>query len=190
MLPQFQAIGQALAAKGLVSCFSGNLSVKLGERMVITHWGSMLGAIGVADLVETGIGKNDRFTPLASTELEVHRYVYKRTPALAIVHAHPLYAVTLSLTMEEVIPRDMEGKKALGKVPILGNNLTTVEAGSLVEEITEALKQHRVVLVRGHGSFATGQLLEEAYYYTAVLEKSCHILYLLKMMEKAAAAGE
>jgi len=36
--------------------------------------------------------------------------------------------------------------------------------------------------VRGHGSFAAGQLLEEAYYYTSVLEQSCRLLYLLKAL--------
>jgi len=47
------------------------------------------------------------------------------------------------------------------------------------------LKEHRVVLVRGHGSFAASQLLEEAYYYTTVLEQSCRLLYLLKALRVA-----
>jgi L-fuculose-phosphate aldolase len=38
-------------------------------------------------------------------------------------------------------------------------------------------------LVRGHGSFAISQLLEEAYYYTATLEQSCRLLYLLKALQ-------
>jgi len=40
-----------------------------------------------------------------------------------------------------------------------------------------------VVLVRGHGTFAASQLLEEAYYYTVVLEQSCRLLYLLKALQ-------
>jgi L-fuculose-phosphate aldolase len=43
--------------------------------------------------------------------------------------------------------------------------------------------EHRVVLVRGHGTFAASQLLEEAYYYTVVLEQSCRLLYLLKALQ-------
>ena len=84
MLSQFQTVGHALFTQGLVSCYSGNLSIKLGEHLLITHRGSMLGSIGEADLVETGITKNDRATPLASTELEVHRSIYKKTSALAV----------------------------------------------------------------------------------------------------------
>jgi L-fuculose-phosphate aldolase len=141
----------------------------------------MLGSIGEADLVETGIARNNRATPLASTELEVHRSIYKKTAALAVVHAHPPYAVALSFTEKEIVPCDMEGRLLLPKVPILGMQMP-VKAGDLAEEIAEALKEYKVVLVQGHGSFAAAQLLEEAYYYTATLEQSCHLLYLLRSL--------
>jgi len=181
MLSQFKAVGHALFTQGLVSPYCGNLSIKLGEHLFITHRGSTLGSIGEADLVETGIAKNDRATPLASSELAVHRSIYKNTSALAVVHAHPPYAVALSFIEKEIIPCDMEGRALLPKVLILGQGIA-VKAGDLGEEIAETLKQYKVVLVRGHGSFAAGQLLEEAYYYTSVLEQSCRLLYLLKAL--------
>jgi len=181
MLSQFQTVGHALFTQGLVSSYSGNLSIKLGDRLLITHRGSMLGSIREKDLIETRIAKNDRATPLASTELSVHRSIYKKTSALAVVHAHPSYAVALSFTEEEIVPCDMEGRVLLSKVPILGKQVMA-KAGDLAEEVAEVLKQHKVVLVRGHGSFAASQLLEEAYYYTAVLEQSCRLLYLLKSL--------
>jgi len=182
MLSQFQAVGQALFTQGLVSPYSGNLSIRLGERLLITHRGSMLNSIGEADLVETGVTRNNRTTPLASVELAVHRSIYKKTSALAVVHAHPPYAVALSFTEKEIIPCDTEGRAVLHKVPVLGME-TVAKVGGCAEEIAEALGWHGVVLVRGHGSFAASQLLEEAYYYTAVLEQSCHLLYLLRTLE-------
>lgn len=181
-LPQFQMAGHALFAQGLVSSYSGNLSIRHGDHLVITHRGSTLGSIKEADLVETGIAKNNRATPLASSELAVHRSIYKNTSALAVVHAHPPYAVALSFVEKEIMPCDMEGRMLLPKVPILGREIV-VRAGDLAEEIAEALKHCKVVLVHSHGSFAIGQLLEEACYYTAVLEQSCHLLYLLKALE-------
>jgi len=63
MLSQFQAVGQALFTQGLVLSQAGNLSIKLGEQLVITHRGSTLGSIQARDLVETGINKNNRATP-------------------------------------------------------------------------------------------------------------------------------
>jgi L-fuculose-phosphate aldolase len=182
VLSQFQVVGQALFTQGLVSPQGGNLSVKLGEHLVITHRGSALGYIQEGDLVETGINKNNRVTPLASTELEVHRCIYKSTPALAVVHAHPPYAVALSFTEKEIVPPDIEGRALLSRVPILRTG-TGHKAGELADEIARLLGEHRVVLVQGHGTFAASQLLEEAYYYTVVLEQSCRLLYLLKALQ-------
>jgi L-fuculose-phosphate aldolase len=181
MLSQFQEVGQALFTQGLVSCYSGNLSVRLEERLLITHRGSILDSIRDADLVETGIAKNDKATPLASSELAVHRAIYKNTSALAVVHAHPPYAVALSFAEQEIIPCDIEGRAVLSKVPILSKGIA-VKAGDFAEEIAEAVNRCKVVLVRGHGSFAASQLLEEAYYYTTVLEYSSRLLYLLKVL--------
>ncbi|HEU65942.1 MAG TPA: aldolase [Chloroflexi bacterium] len=183
MLSQFQAVGQALFTQGLVSSQGGNLSVKLGEHLVITHRGSTLGSIQEGDLVETGINKNNRATPLASIELEVHRCIYQNTSALAVVHAHPPYAVALSFTEKEIIPCDVEGRALLSSVPILGTETEAkTKTGELAGEIARLLSEYKVVLVRGHGSFAVSQLLEEAYCYTVVLEQSCRLLYLLKAL--------
>jgi len=182
LISQFQAVGRDLCARGLVSSHSGNLSIKLGERLCITHRSSMLGCLEEHDLIETRINKNDRFTPLASRELAVHRAIYKRTPASAIVHAHPAYAVALSFSEQEIIPCDTEGNLVLSRVPVLSFG-TTVKPGECAGEIAEALTTHKIILVRGHGSFAAGQLLEEAYLYTTTLEESCRLLYLLKALQ-------
>jgi L-fuculose-phosphate aldolase len=55
--------------------------------------------------------------------------------------------------------------------------------GELAGEIARLMGEYRVVLVRGHGTFAASQLLEEAYYYTVVFEQSCRLLYLLKALQ-------
>lgn len=181
MLSQFQAVGQALFTQGLVFSQGGNLSIKLGEHLVITHRGSTLGFIQEGDLVETGISKNNRATPLASKELEIHRYIYKNTSASAVVHAHPPYAVALSFTEREIVPCDLEGRVLLSRVPVLRAD-TMARLEDLAGEIARLLNEYKVVLVRGHGTFAVSQLLEEAYYYTSALEQSCRLLYLLKAL--------
>jgi L-fuculose-phosphate aldolase len=162
ILTQFQTVGHELFTKGLVSSHSGNLSIRLGERVTITRRNSRLGCLEEHDLIETGLNKNDRNTPLASIELAVHRAIYRETPASAIVHAHPPHAVALSLTETEIVPIDTEG---------------------LADIIARALKQHRIVMVHGHGSFAIGQLLEEAHNYTTTLEESCQVICLLKSLQ-------
>ena len=182
ILSQFQTIGQDLVARGLISSNGGNMSIRLGERIIITRRGSMLGCLQEHDLIETGISKNDRSTPLASTELAVHRAIYQQTPALAIVHAHPPYAVALSLVETEIVPNCVEGLAVIGRVTVLGWHME-VKTGGLADIIAQTLKQCRIVMVRGHGSFATGQLLEEAHNSTTALEESSQVLCLLKSLQ-------
>jgi L-fuculose-phosphate aldolase len=182
ILTQFQTVGHELFTKGLVSSHSGNLSIRLGERIIITRRNCGLGCLEEHDLIETGLNKNDRNTPLASIELAVHRAIYRETSASAIVHAHPPHAVALSLTETEIIPSDTDGMSLLGKVPVLGWNME-VKPGGLADIIARALKQCRIVMVHGHGSFAIGQLLEEAHNYTDSLEESCRVICLLKSLQ-------
>ncbi len=182
ILGQFQEVGRELFTRGLVSSNGGNLSIRLGDRIIITRRGSRLNCLEENDLIETGIDRNDRATPLASIELPVHRAIYQQTPALAIVHAHSSHTIALSLTEAEIVPSDAEGLPAIGRVPVLGWHMD-VKPGGLADVIAEGLKEHRVVVVHGHGTFAIGQLLEEAHHYTTTLEESCRVICLLRSLQ-------
>ena len=181
ILTQFQSVGRDLFTRGLVSSNTGNLSIRLGERIIITRRGSRLGCLEENDLIETGISKNDRATPLASEELPVHRALYQQTSAQAIVHADSPHAVALSLSETEIVPSDVECLSIVGEVTILGWHME-VTPDELADIIARALKQHRIVMVHGHGSFAIGQLLEEAHNYTTILEESCRVICLLRSL--------
>ncbi len=182
ILSQFQSVGRDLFTRGLVSSSSGNLSIRLGDRIVITRRGSNLGCLEENDLIETGLSKNDRNTPLASVELPVHRTIYQETSACAIVHAHSPHAVALSLTETEITPSDTDGVSLANRLPVVGWHME-VKPGGLADIIAQALKQCRIVMVHGHGSFAIGQLLEESHNYTTTLEESCRVICLLKSLK-------
>lgn len=179
---QFQEVGRDLFTRGLVSSHTGNLSIRLGDNLIITRRGSQLGCLQEQDLIETGIFKNDRATPFASTELAVHRAIYQETTALAIVHAHPPHSIALSLKERKIIPNSAEGFDTTGEVPVLGWRME-VKPGGMAEIIATALKEKRIVMVHGHGTFGTGQLLDEAYNYTTTLEENCQVICLLKSLD-------
>ncbi len=181
ILAQFQSVGRDLCNRRLVCSRSGTLSIRLGDHLVITRRGTKLGELEENDLIETGISKNDRFTPLASDELAVHRAIYRETSALAIVHVHPPHAVALSLVETEIIPSCGEGLSLVERVPVLGWH-TESKPSDLADIIAQALRECRVVMVHGYGSFAIGQLLEEAHSYTTILEQSCQVICLLKSL--------
>jgi L-fuculose-phosphate aldolase len=180
-LNQFQNVGTALFNRGLVSSSSGNLSIRMGDKLIITRRGSNLGALQEKDLVETGIGRNDRNTPLAATELSVHRAIYQLTSARAVVHAHPTHATALSMVLKSIESEHLQDCCGLNQVPVVGWDAETkVEA--MADLIADTLNSLRLVVIHGHGSFATGQLLDEAYNLTTGLEESCEILYLIRAM--------
>ncbi|MHB9095628.1 MAG: aldolase [Eubacteriales bacterium] len=184
MYREFSQIGRDLFIQGLNSSHSGNMSIRLGDRIVITRRGSMLGNLKETDLIETGLYKNDSRITLASTEIGVHRSIFKNTSALAIVHAHPVYATALSLLEDEIIPIDSEGQYMLHRIPVIGFE-HTVGSEEVARILPEYLKEYKIVMVRGHGSFALGQLIEEAYQWTSSLENICKIIYLTRTLNGA-----
>jgi L-fuculose-phosphate aldolase len=172
-------VGDDLFRSGLITTHGGNLSVRAGDRIIITRQGSMLAHLASEDLVETGLWTDDTGRDSASRELPVHRAIYATTPAQAVVHAHPPTAVALSLAEEHLHPLDVEGSHRLREVPVV----TTQEAVGTEESgrrVAALLGESRVVMVRGHGSFAWGTTLEEALCRTSVLEASSRILLLAR----------
>lgn len=182
MLKEFQTFGRELFLSGLNNSHSGNLSVRCGDRIVITRRGAMLGQLQEQDIIETGLDKDDDKTVLASRELIVHRAIYRETGALAIVHAHPVHAIALSLLTEEIFPLDAEGTYLLPKTPVLSVE-NAIGSQELTEQLPGLLKEYKIAMVRGHGSFAAAQSLEEAYQYTSSLENVCRIIAIYRGLE-------
>jgi len=181
VLEQFRRIGRDLFVAGLVSSHGGNMSVRQGDRILITRRGSMLAQLEERDVIETALDENDANVTLVSTEIVVHRAIYQATSALAIVHTHPPYAIAQSLAKDEIVPVDSEGSYLLHKVPVVTAQLT---AGSkeVAELLPAWLKEYDLVMLRGHGPFAIGHLLEEAYQLTSVLEMTCRVLTIAEGM--------
>lgn len=188
-LAQFQVTGSALFMQGLVTSNLGNLSVRMGDRIIITRRGSSLSHLEEQDLIETGIFKNDRNTPLASVELPVHRAIYQQTPASAIVHAHLPHATALSLVTSEIVPSDEDSLNMIGRVPVIGFQ-REIDPVTFADEIAASLVEHKVVMVYGHGSYARGQLLEEALDYTTGLESGARVNVLLNSLQQAPAPAQ
>lgn len=98
IIQYFQKIGWASYVAGLQDTHSGNMmSMCIGNHMLITRRGSMLGFLNDYDIIEVGLEKNDCGISLASSETGVHIAIYRETNGLAIVHTHLINAVILSL---------------------------------------------------------------------------------------------
>jgi L-fuculose-phosphate aldolase len=169
---QFHQVGRDLFQLGLISSHGGNLSIRHQGRLIITAHFSMLGRLEPPDLVEVSLREEpDHITSDASKDATLHQLIYRFTPAGAIIHTHPPYAVALSLDNSVIEPRDLEGRVLLGETAVI-----TPE--SLAREAPQLLQVNRAIIVRGHGSYVVGRTLNEALAYTSALAFSCKVAYL------------
>lgn len=179
----FRDIGRDLFVAGLISSHGGNMSIRVGDKIIIKRRGAMLGRLKLHDLVETNLFKPDSGVVVASTELIVHRAIYLSTPALAVIHAHPRTAIALSLSRNEIVPLDVEGSYFLKKVPVIEVEFAS-GSKEMAQAVADALKEYKIVMLRGHGCFSTGQTLEEAFQWVTVLEESAQIILKTKVMNE------
>jgi L-fuculose-phosphate aldolase len=179
----FRDIGRDMYVGNMISSHGGNLSIRLGDRVVIKRRGAMLGNLKPHDLIETGLEKNDSGVALASTELLVHRAIYMSTPALAVVHCHPRTAIAFSLSRDELVPIDNEASYLLKKVPVVAEEFAS-GTPEMANKVAKALQNYKIIMLRGHGSFAIGQTLDEAFHWSSTLEESCQIELAVKIINE------
>ena len=179
----FREIGRDLFTSNMISSHGGNLSIRLGDRVIIKRRGAMLGLLKPHDLIETRLDKNDSGVTLASTELLAHRTIYMQTPALAICHCHPRTAIAFSLTRDEIVPIDNEASYQLKKVPIIWEEFAS-GTPEMANHLAKALQSYKIVMLRGHGSFAIGQTLDEAFLWSSTLEEACDIMLKAKIINE------
>jgi len=179
----FCEIGEDLYAADMISSHGGNLSIRLGDRVIIKRRGAMLGRLKPHDLIETRLDKNDSGVVLASTELIVHRAIYLNTPALAICHCHPRTAVAFSFSRDEYVPIDNEASYLLKKIPVVTEEFAS-GTPQMANKVAEALKNYKIIMLRGHGSFAIGQTLDEAFHWSSTLEESCQMELAAKIINE------
>lgn len=172
---EFRAIGRDIYVGGLTSSHGGNMSVRVGDRIIIKRRGAQLGRLKAEDFVETRLYGKDSGITRASTELIVHRTIYQKTSALAIIHCHPRTAIALSLSREAIIPIDVEGSYLLHKVPVVEAEYAS-GSQDLADLVADMLKEYKIVMQRGHGCFSTGQTLEEAFHWISATEEASDII--------------
>jgi L-fuculose-phosphate aldolase len=167
---EFERIGKRLFAEHLVGGNFGNISVRNNDDgFLIKRTGAYLDIAGDPVFVPIS-GEVPRE---ASSEYRVHREVYAKTPYHAIVHAHPPTAIAASLVLDRIVPEDSEGQMLCPVIPVVTGAPGSQE---IADNVAMALVHSNLVMVRGHGSFAAGKTLDEAYLYTSLVEHSCRVI--------------
>jgi L-fuculose-phosphate aldolase len=171
--------GKKMVTHGLVSAHAGNISKRIGNAMLISMHGSMLDELE-EKIVQVTVDPPSPLDHLASSELPMHRAIYRQTETQAVFHGHGRFSIIESLITDAayVIPADSESAYYLPLIPIIEGRSGTEELGHAA---AVALKEHRGALIRGHGVVTKGASVEEAYAMLAVIEQACHIRYHLAL---------
>ena len=108
-----------LVSSGLLHLKGGNCSARLGDDVVITRTQSFKQDI-VADRLIRAPVDSDEPVENASSTLSMHRWIYRKTDAQAIIHAHSYYTALVSFYVDEFRIIDDNGLIYLGPtVPIV-----------------------------------------------------------------------
>jgi L-fuculose-phosphate aldolase len=150
--------------RGLFAGFNGNVSMRQGDRVIITATGSAKGHLTPGDLAVIDLKSGAPLSSVqASSELAVHLEIYRNQPAAkAIVHTHPPRLISLSL----------RGDGPLLQLPLFESQvfaakLTRVlsqEPGTeqLGEAVGQASRYFQAIFMDNHGLVCWGETMIQA----------------------------
>lgn len=174
--------GRRLAAGGLVVGTAGNLSVRAGERVVVTGSGTDLGTLTPRDLTVVDMSGTVLDGERAPTsELPLHLAIYRSTPAAAIAHAHSPSSIAVGATHDTLPPVHYATVPLGGVVRVA--EYATFGTPELAANVLAALEGRVAALMRNHGSVAYGATVAQACGRLETVE------WLAEVYRRSAALG-
>ncbi|MER8000535.1 class II aldolase/adducin family protein [Streptomyces sp. NPDC095613] len=168
------ATARRTADEGLVVGTSGNVSVRVGDLVLVTPSGVPYERLGPDDLIAVGLDGRQVLGGLTPTsELPMHLAVYRATTATAVVHTHAVHATAVSTLVPE-LPLVHYMAAALGG-PVRVAPYALYGSEELAAHMMDALRDRTACLLRNHGTVAYGASLAQAYDRTAQLEWMCRL---------------
>ena len=161
-------------ASGLNQGTSGNISVRVGDRMLITPTSipyatmkpEMLASL---DLSGEMTGEFDG-PEKPSSEWRFHWQILKHRPEFnAIVHAHPAFCTTLAI-LRKPIPACHYMVAAFGGNDVRCAGYATFGTSELAELALDAMQERSACLLANHGMITAGDTLEKAMWRAVELE--------------------
>ena len=176
-LDELMQYARRLTADGLVVGTAGNISIRLGDEIVITPTSIPYERIERDDLCVLGVDGRRR----PSSETPLHTRIYETTDAAAVVHTHSPFATTLACVVD-VLPAIHYSIHRFGgdTIPVVDYELFGSQA--LADRVALAVRDRRGMLLRNHGAVTYGSSLREAYDLTVLLEWLARIYWQAKQL--------
>jgi L-fuculose-phosphate aldolase len=177
------AIMRRLYANGLTTASGGNVSMRVGDRVLITP--SQIDKAGIAAEqvgVLTAEGRSISSRIKKSMETGMHLAIYgKRQDIRAIVHAHPVFATSFAAAGKTVRTNLAGESRAILKEPMLAP-YALMGSPELAEAVSNAACQSNVILMQNHGIITLGENLFQAYDRMEVLEAAAKMNLITDML--------
>ncbi|MGW1958146.1 class II aldolase/adducin family protein [Streptomyces sp. NPDC001920] len=163
------ATARRTVADGLVVGTSGNVSVRVGDTVLVTPSGVPYDRLTAEDVTGVDLeGRQVLGALVPTSELPMHLAVYRATDAGAVVHTHAVHATAVSTLVPE-LPLIHYMAAALGG-PVRVAPYATYGTEELAGNMLRALTDRTACLLQNHGTIAYGTTLAQAYDRTAQLE--------------------
>ena len=126
-------IGLRLVETGLVVGTWGNVSVRVGDRMVVTPSGADYAALAAEDMPVVDLATGEWEGPKPSSERDLHRAVYlERREINAVIHAHSPNASTLAAARRELPPILDDVAQLIGPSVRVADYAAATDGGAVV----------------------------------------------------------
>lgn len=168
------ATARRSAADGLVVGTSGNVSVRVGELVLVTPSGVPYDRLTPGDTVAVDLDGRQVVGRLRPTsELPMHLEIYRNSTARAVVHTHAVHATAVSTLVPELplihyMAADFGGPVRVAPYAMYGTD-------ALAEHMVRALRDRTGCLLQNHGTVTHADTLDKAYDRTAQLEWMCRL---------------
>lgn len=174
---------QSLYQRGYGCGSSGNISLRVGEELLITPTNSCMGRLDPQKIALVDSKGNHLDGDPPSKELFLHLAMYEqRSKEQAIVHLHSTYSVAASclsdVNADDVLPPlTAYYVMRVGRLPLV----PYYPPGdlSLADAVGEAARECRSVLLANHGPVVAGADLDKAVYAAEELEETAKLHLLL-----------
>ena len=169
--------GRLCGEKNFTPGYSGNISARYKDGMLITTSGSANGYLGIKDIVYTDFSGNSlEYGKKPSSEKFLHIELYKKRPEFNfVIHVHAPYLSSFASSGRDLMtPIMAENVFYFGGIPLAEYALpSTME---LVENTAKFFDKYDAVLMANHGFIVGSKTIEDAYLKLELAESYAQVV--------------
>ncbi len=177
-------IGRRIYNRQFAAANDGNITVRVSENEVLCtptlHCKGFLvpDDISLVDMTGKQLSGRKKRSSEALLHLEIYR---QREDVRSVVHCHPPHATAFAIAREP-IPQCIlpEVEVFLGDVPI--TKYETPGGQQFADTIIPFVHKTNIMILANHGTVSYGETVEQAYWWTEILDAYCRMLILAKQL--------